>query len=130
MDPFKIPTPALVSFSGGRTSGYMLYQILKAYKNKLPKDLYITFANTGKEMPETLDFINQCAEKWGVKIHWLELEKDEDGNEIPCVSLFLMGKKRKEWGFVDWFPATEKNYDNAGYRWVHNETYLKERQNG
>ena len=72
MDPFKIPTPALVSFSGGRTSGYMLYQILKAYKNKLPKDLYITFANTGKEMPETLDFINQCEEKWGVNIHWLE----------------------------------------------------------
>lgn len=78
MDPFKIPTPALVSFSGGRTSGYMLYQILKAYKNKLPKDLYITFANTGKEMPETLDFINQCSEKWGVKIHWLEFTIGEE----------------------------------------------------
>ena len=63
-------------------------------------------------------------------LHWLELEKDKDGNEIPCVSLFLMGRKRKEWGFVDWFPATKKNWRNAGYRWVHNETYLKERQNG
>ena len=63
-------------------------------------------------------------------LHWLELEKDKDGNEIPCVSLFFMGKKRKEWGFVDWFPATKKNWRDAGYRWVHNETYLKERQNG
>ena len=27
-------------------------------------------------------------------LHWLELEKDEDGNEI-CTSIFLMGKKRK-----------------------------------
>jgi len=26
-------------------------------------------------------------------LHWLELEKDEDGNEIPCWSLFFMGKK-------------------------------------
>ena len=34
-------------------------------------------------------------------LHWLELEKDENGNEISCWSLFLMGKKRKEWGFVD-----------------------------
>jgi hypothetical protein len=56
-------------------------------------------------------------------LHWLELEKDKDGNEIPCWSLFFMGKKRKEWGFVDFVKY-------AGYRWIHNEKYLKEKSNG
>ena len=36
-----------------------------------------------------------------------------------------MGKKRKEWGFMDWVPATKENWREAGYKWIHNETYLK-----
>ena len=53
-------------------------------------------------------------------LHWLELEKDEDGNEIPCTSIFFMGTKKKEWGFVDYIK-------NQGYRWIHNEKYLKDK---
>ena len=30
-------------------------------------------------------------------LHFLELEKDANGNEIPCWSLFYMGKKAKSW---------------------------------
>ena len=60
-------------------------------------------------------------------LHWLELTKDEDGNNIPCTSLFFMGRKRKEWGFVRFVHATTANWKNAGYRWVHNETYLNEK---
>ena len=52
-------------------------------------------------------------------LHWLELEKDPEGNEIPCTSIFFMGRKCKEWGFVDWIQF-------QGYRWIHNEKYLKE----
>ena len=70
---FKITEPAVISFSGGRTSAYMLYQILQAYNGKLPDDLIVCFANTGKEMPQTLDFVQACSENWNVKIHWLEL---------------------------------------------------------
>lgn len=32
-------------------------------------------------------------------LHYLELEKDKDGNEIPCWSLFFMGKQQTDWGF-------------------------------
>tara|TARA_S200002703_G_C3791998_1_gene244439 strand:+ start:53 stop:937 length:885 start_codon:yes stop_codon:yes gene_type:complete len=72
--PYKLPTPSLISFSGGRTSAYMLYHILKEYDFNLPNDVYVTFANTGKEMPETLDFIQECATEWNIPVHWLEFE--------------------------------------------------------
>lgn len=71
-DPFAIEGPAIVSFSGGRTSGYMLYRILQAWGGSLPPDIKVAFANTGKEMPETLDFVRDCQENWGVEIAWLE----------------------------------------------------------
>jgi 3'-phosphoadenosine 5'-phosphosulfate sulfotransferase (PAPS reductase)/FAD synthetase len=71
-DPYKIPSPAIISFSGGRTSGFMLHNIIQAYNGKLPDDIHVVFANTGKEAPETLDFVNDVAKKWDIYIHWLE----------------------------------------------------------
>ena len=72
--PEKFDCPTLISFSGGRTSGYMLYKILESYDGVLPDDVHVTFANTGKEMPETFDFINDCAVNWNVNVRWLELD--------------------------------------------------------
>jgi len=71
-DPFFITGPALISFSGGRTSGYMLWRILQAHGGTLPPDVYVVFANTGKEREETLAFVKACADYWGVSISWLE----------------------------------------------------------
>lgn len=73
-DPFRIEGPAVISFSGGRTSGYMLHQILKS---GLQPDCHILFANTGKERPETLTFVRECSERWKVQIHWLEYQRGE-----------------------------------------------------
>lgn len=74
MNPYKIDSPALISFSGGRTSGFMLKKILDAYGGGLPDFVYIVFANTGKEMPQTLNFVKDCQDKWNVNIYWLELQ--------------------------------------------------------
>lgn len=71
-NPFKITGPALVSFSGGRTSGYMLWHIIQAHGGILPDDVYVVFANTGKEREETLRFVHECEIRWGIKIHWIE----------------------------------------------------------
>lgn len=71
-NPFAIEGPALISFSGGRTSGYMLHEIVQAHGGTLPRDVRVTFANTGREMPETLDFVRDCGERFGVEIVWLE----------------------------------------------------------
>jgi len=72
MNPYVITEPAVVSFSGGRSSGYMLYQILKAHDFELPSIVKVIFCNTGKEMPQTLDFVQACQDQWKVDITWLE----------------------------------------------------------
>jgi len=71
--PYSLDGPMCISFSGGRSSAYMLYQILQAHGGQLPDDVVVCFANTGKEMPQTLDFVQACSEQWGVTIVWLEL---------------------------------------------------------
>jgi 3'-phosphoadenosine 5'-phosphosulfate sulfotransferase (PAPS reductase)/FAD synthetase len=68
---FKITEPTVVSFSGGRTSAYMLWRVLQE-NNGLPKETYVCFANTGKEDPSTLRFVKACEDNWKVKIYWLE----------------------------------------------------------
>lgn len=71
MNPFLITEPTCISFSGGRTSAYMLYRVLEA-NNGLPDEAIVCFANTGKEEEATLRFIQDCSEHWNVDIHWLE----------------------------------------------------------
>ena len=79
-NPYRLPNgPIAIQFSGGRTSGYMLNKILEAYDGKLPPDCHVLFQNTGREMPETLLFVEECAERWNVKIVWLEYDIDEQG---------------------------------------------------
>jgi hypothetical protein len=71
-DPFKILEPTCISFSGGRTSAYMLWRVLQSNGGKLPEDAIVCFANTGKEDEATLKFVHDCEVNWNVKIHWLE----------------------------------------------------------
>lgn len=72
MNPFLDRGSVFISFSGGRTSGYMLHRILEAHDWTLPDDVVVLFANTGKEMPETLDFVEECSQRWSVPVTWLE----------------------------------------------------------
>ena len=73
-NPYEILEPTCISFSGGRTSAYMLYKVLEAHGMSLPEDAVVCFANTGKEDEATLKFVNDCETHWGIKIHWLEYE--------------------------------------------------------
>lgn len=80
-NPYLITGPALISFSGGRTSAFMLKQILEAHGGTLPEDVIVAFANTGRERGETLRFVHECGTRWGVKIHWLEWRPGKPGFE-------------------------------------------------
>lgn len=77
-DPFKINGPTCISFSGGRTSAYMLWRVLEA-NDGLPVDCVVVFANTGKEEEETLKFVRDCGVNWQVPIKWIEWRDDEQG---------------------------------------------------
>lgn len=81
-DPFLIAGPTCISFSGGRTSAYMLRRVLDANGGKLPDDAVVCFANTGKEDEATLRFVRDCAAAWGVEITWLEFRDTESRFEI------------------------------------------------
>lgn len=75
-DPFKIDGPTCISFSGGRTSAYMLWLALQA-NGGLPLDTRVVFANTGKEDELTLQFVSECAIRWSVPINWVEYRGDD-----------------------------------------------------
>lgn len=75
-DPFKITEPTVISFSGGRTSAYMLWRVLQS-NNGLPTDARVCFANTGKEEEATLEFVHDCEKTWGIDIDWLEYRVDQ-----------------------------------------------------
>lgn len=77
MNPFEIKEPTCISFSGGRTSAYMLYRVLQAHDMSLPEDAVVCFCNTGKEHEATLEFVRDVQEHWKVPIVWLEYAKNE-----------------------------------------------------
>lgn len=80
-NPYLIEGPALISFSGGRTSGFMLHEILNAFGGTLPSDVHVVFANTGKEREETLRFVYECGVRWNVRIRWVEWRDTPEGFE-------------------------------------------------
>ena len=71
-NPYRVPRPAVISFSGGRTSGFLLKHVIDAYGGRLPDGVFVVFANTAMERQETLEFIDTCATAWSTTVHWIE----------------------------------------------------------
>lgn len=111
-NPYFITGPALISFSGGRTSAYMLHEILRAHDGKLPDDVVVAFANTGKEREETLRFVHECGSRWGVKINWLEWRREQPYfEEVGFNSASRDGEPFK--ALIDW----KQRLPNSFERW-------------
>jgi len=81
-DPFFCDGPTIIGVSGGRSSAMLLRRIVRAHGGRLPPYVHAVFANTGKERPETLDFLARCAEAWGVDLRWIERDRDEGFVEV------------------------------------------------
>lgn len=67
-----------IAFSGGRTSGYMLKRLIDANPDWPSDRVQVTFQNTGREMPETYDFVRDVEENFGVHVTWLEYAPEND----------------------------------------------------
>lgn len=123
LDPFKIDGQACISFSGGRSSAYMLWRILQAHDGKLPKGVAVCFANTGKEDPRTLDFVNDCASKWSINIHWVEYDDGARGGDgVQVVDYHSASREGEPYDAL----ITKKKYlPNAVTRFCTSELKIK-----
>jgi len=104
-NPYLIDGPAVISFSGGRSSGFMLWNILEAHDHKLPEDIKVIFCNTGLEHHETYEFIHRIEENW-CPVIWLEycLEDTTKKNSFKMVDYFNASRNG------DPFDAVIKKY--------------------
>lgn len=64
----------------------MLWRVLQAHGGELPPDVIVCFANTGREMPATLDFVRDCGAAWNVPVSWLEYRWKPGGPYVEEVS--------------------------------------------
>lgn len=104
MNPYLVHGPAVISFSGGRTSGYMLRQILDV---GLQPDVHVLFSDTEKERPETYDFIREIERQWDFELHRVKRDGGfqgliDDRKYLPNAmarfcSADLKVKPMKEW---------------------------------
>lgn len=82
MSLFALPEGNIhVTLSGGRTSAYLLHRLLEA-NGDLPERVRVVFANTGREDPRTLDFVQQIGERWSVQVTWVQYLPDDPWFEI------------------------------------------------
>src|SRR5574338_652931 len=65
--------PLLISFSGGRSSVFMVKWIMSNCKYD-DYEKIVLFANIGKERVETLKFINECDRRWNFGTVWIEAD--------------------------------------------------------
>ena len=59
----------VVSFSGGRSSAYMCWRLKREYSHL---KMAFVYANTGKELEETLVFVQRCSDEFGLDVTWVE----------------------------------------------------------
>lgn len=104
----SLPTPLVIAFSGGRTSGLMLWMLLDHFGGTLPDDVAVVFCNTGKEHDATLDFVEDCSKQWAVPIHWVEWQPAKE--------------PRNRWRRVDHATASRNGEPFAGV--IRSRSYL------
>jgi len=61
----------VISFSGGKTSGFMTKYLLENKRDEYD-EIIVIFANTGQEREETLEFVDRCDKEFGFNLTWVE----------------------------------------------------------
>ena len=83
--------PHVVKFSGGRTSGMLLFILLEADFLKAERGDVVIFNNTSAEHPETYEFVKQCKviveKRYKIPFFWLEYQTYEDARRGEYVRL-------------------------------------------
>lgn len=75
----------IASFSGGRSSAYMVYQLMQSHP-----DTDFIFLDTGAEHPKTYEFIKNIVKHWRIKLTCLRVVVNPElgsGNSYKIISL-------------------------------------------
>ena len=76
--------PHIVKFSGGRSSGMLLFTLLENKILDPERGDVIVFNNTSSEHPDTYRFVQDCKEasrQYGVPFFWIEFQTYEDARK-------------------------------------------------
>ena len=92
----------VISFSGGRTSAYLVWLIVVELilKGVNLKDIVVIFMDTGAEHPKTYEFVRNIVKYWGINLVCLRVEinpKLGKGNSYEVISIDDIGKDLKPW---------------------------------
>ncbi len=71
MNHYRIEPPFALGLSGGRSSAFMLRQVLDAWGGSLPEGGFAVFGNTGREHSATYAFLDEIASRW-CPVTWVE----------------------------------------------------------
>ena len=104
--------PHVFKFSGGRSSGLLLFTLLESGILKAERGDVIIFNNTSAEHPKTYKFARQCKEiverKYKIPFFWIEYQTYEDSRNARYTRI-------ASYRLVNTEPYSETNPN--GYRW-------------
>lgn len=89
----------LVSFSGGRTSAYLVWLMEQKRKHEGWSVAYV-FMDTGAEHPATYQFIRDIVEHWGIDLTCLRVKFNEtlgQGNSYQVLKVHEIGPDLQPW---------------------------------
>ncbi len=103
--------PHIVKFSGGRTSGMLLFTLLANKILDQDRGDVIIFNNTSSEHPETYRFARDCKDastRYGIPFFWIEFQTYEDARNGEWTRL-------PTYRIVNERPRSSQNQD--GFHW-------------
>ncbi len=109
-----------VSFSGGRTSAYMVWWLIQNLSDKYT--FIFVFANTGQEHEKTLEFVNRCDREWGLNLIWVEAVT-HPGELVGCTHKIVSFETAARKG--EPFRAMVEKYGIPNPDWPHCNRELK-----
>ncbi|MEA3250162.1 MAG: phosphoadenosine phosphosulfate reductase family protein [Pseudomonadota bacterium] len=112
-----------ISFSGGETSAFMA-QWLLANRADRYDEIACLFANTGQENEETLKFVQQCDEAFGLGVVWVEADIDPEQRDKGGFRIVDFDKASRS---GEPFEQIIKAYGIPNPDWLHCTRELKTR---
>lgn len=88
----------VVSFSGGRTSAWLVW--LMEQQRKLGAQVFYVFMDTGAEHPKTYEFIRNIVKYWGIPLVCIRAKYNEElgkGNDYEIVPVNQIGPDLQPW---------------------------------